>query len=172
MAMHGGTRPGAGRPRGGVTDTRRRIIAAINQGMAQAGRRMYPDKVSQDDEDEAAIQTGAMIVDDMIRAGQGNDVMKLWAAVALKEPEGQTASKKNTLAEALSRLPDVGCVRDVSQNDMNQPQPAEIEGSATHTERGAPPDNTWFAPQVPLLLDDPIADQEFVDCDNGRAKAS
>lgn len=172
MATHGGTRPGAGRPKGGVTDTRRRIISAINQGLAQAGRRMYPDRVSQVDEDEAAIQTGAMIVDDMIQAGQGNDVMKLWAAVAMKEPEGEKEGHKNTLAEALSRLPAVGHVADVSQIGTNPPQAPETEGGATHTEREAPQNATWFAPQVPLLLNDPVADQEPADCENERAQAS
>ena len=159
MTTHGGVRAGAGRPKGGVTDTRRRIISAINQGLAQAGRRMYPDRVSQDDEEQAAIQTGAMIVDDMIQTGQGNDVMKLWAAVAMKEPEGQKAGHKNTLAEALSRLPDAGHVTDVSRIGMNPPQAPEPEGGATHTEREAPQNAPWFAPQVPLLLNDPVADQ-------------
>ena len=172
MATHGGTRPGAGRPKGGITDARRRIMAAINQGLAQAGRRMYPDRVSQVNEDEAAIQTGAMIVDDMIQAGQGNDVMKLWAAVAMKEPEGDKAGHKNTLAEALSRLPAVGHVADVSQIGTNSPQAPEIEGGTTHTEREAPQNATWFAPQVPLLLNDPVADPDAQDCENERAQAS
>jgi hypothetical protein len=172
MITHGGVRSGAGRPKGGVTDARRRIVAAINQGLAQAGRKLQPDRVSQDDDEQAAIQTGAMIVDDMIQAGQGNDVLKLWAAVAMKEPEGERSSQKNTLAEALSRLPAAGHVADVSRIATNQPEAPEIEGGATHTEREAPHNSTWFAPQAPLLLNDPVAEQSDPLCDDDRAQAS
>ena len=172
MATVGGARPGAGRPKGGVSDARRRLYAAINRGLAQAGRKKYPNMVSQDDEEEAAIQTGAMIVDDMIQAGQGNDVMKLWAAVALKEPEGEKSTGKNTLAEALSRLPAAGHVADVTQIGRMQPEPAETEGGTTHTERDEPQKMPHFAPQVPLMLNDPITDPEPSFCDSKRAQAS
>lgn len=172
MTTHGGVRSGAGRPIGGVTDARRRIVAAINQGLAQAGRKMYPDRVSQDDEEQAAIQTGAMIVDDMIQAGQGNDVLKLWAVVAMKEPDGEKSSNRNTLAEALSRLPAAGQVSDVSRINVKQPEARETEGGTTHTEREAPHNSTWFAPQAPLLLNDPVAEQSASLCDDGQAQAS
>lgn len=171
MTTHGGTRTGSGRPKGGVTDARRRIISAINQGLAQAGRKMYPDRVSQDDDEQAAIETGAMIVDDMIQAGQGNDVLKLWAAVAMKEPE-QKGSQKNTLAEALSRLPAAGHVTDVSRIFIKQPQAPETEGGATHTEGEALQKKPYFAPQASLLLNDPVPESEAPFCDDGRAQAS
>lgn len=172
MATVGGARPGAGRPKGGVSDARRRLYAAINRGLAQAGRKKYPGMVSQEDEEEAAIQTGAMIVDDMIQAGQGNDVMKLWAAVALKETEGEKGDRKNTLAEALSRLPPAGHVSDVSQIGRKLMEAPEPEGGTTHTEREEPQKLPYFAPQVPLMLDDPVADPEPPFCDSKRAQAS
>ena len=165
MSTRGGTRTGAGRPKGGVTDTRRRIIAAISQGLAQAGRRMHPDRVNAVDDDQAAIQTGAMIVDDMIQAGQGNDVMKLWAAVALKETDSQS-SEKNTLARALSRLPGAGYVADVTQKAETELQPPLTEGGTTHTDRVAPNNQPYFAPQVPLMLNDPVTEPAPQSCDD------
>ena len=166
MNTRGGARPGSGRPQGGISDTRRRIIAAINMGLAQAGRKKYPNAVSQIDDDQAAIQTGAMIVDDMIQAGQGNDVMKLWAAVALKEGSDPKGDKRNTLAEALSRLPVAGHVADVTQNGKSQPEALQTEGGATHPDREEPRNTPYFAPQVPLMLDDPLSEPPPTVCDD------
>ncbi|MGI9283016.1 MAG: hypothetical protein ACR2PX_25755 [Endozoicomonas sp.] len=137
MTTHGGSRPGSGRPQGGISQARRLITDAIQNGLAQAGRKKYPDRVDQVDVETAAIQTGAMIVDDMIQAGQGNDVMKLWAAVAMKESDNEKAGSRNTLAEALSRLPAARQVSDVSR--LSQPMSEDLysEGSATHIECGA-----------------------------------
>ena len=156
MATHGGARSGAGRPVGGVTQTRRLIAGAIQKGLAQAGRKKFPGAISQDDEEQAAIETGAMIVDDMIQSGQGNDVLKLWAAVASKEgnDSGDTASR-NTLAEALSKLPGAGHVVDVTQIGKIQREAAPALGGTSHQEGDAPHFQPHFAPQGTLPLPDP-----------------
>ena len=158
MESRGGARLGAGRPVGGVSQARRLITAAIHQGLADAGRKKYPSLVSVDPE-EAAVQTAAMIVDDMIQAGKGGDVLKLWATVAMKENHDEKAQGKNSLAAALSRLPGAGQVLDVSRIGKNEPEAAEDKGGSTHIERGDSPDMPYFAPQGCLLLDD-LADDD------------
>lgn len=154
MYTHGGARPGSGRKKGGIAQARRLLSDAIQQGLAIAGRKKYPDRVSQDDIEMAAVQTGAMLVDDMIQAGQGNDVMKLWATVALKETDGdKSESGKSTLAEALSTLPVADHVRDVSCLGRTLPGDPQPEGGATHIERDAPRKQPYFSPQNRLPFD-------------------
>ena len=152
METRGGARMGAGRPKGGISQARRLITAAIHKGLADAGRKKYPSLVSTDPE-EAAVQTAAMIVDDMIQAGRGGDVLKLWANVAMKENTDEKGNGKTSLAAALSKLPGAGQVLDVSQIGRSQPEPAEDEGGTTHIERGEPEKMPYFAPQGCLLLD-------------------
>ena len=171
MTTHGGSRQGSGRPQGGVSQARRLITDAIHQGLAQAGRKKYPGQVSQADQEQAAVQTAAMIVDDMIQAGQGNDVLKLWAVVAMKETDGDKGSSKSSLADALSRLPAAGRVTDVTRLGMNALEAPETERGTTHIEREGPHDQAWFAPQNSLPLDDPATDQESMFCDHDRAQA-
>ena len=161
-ATHGGARMGAGRPKGGVSQTRRLIASAITQGLAQAGRRRYPHMVSNSDTEEAATQTAAMIVSDMVDAGQGNDVLKLLVTTATKETTGNDpASTENTLARALSQLPSGGSVPFQSHDGDSE---AETRDSAGEGEGGAlpiplealpndPKNGTWFSPQQSLLND-------------------
>ncbi len=172
MTTHGGTRTGAGRPQGGISQARRLITDAIQSGLAQAGRKKYPDRVHPTDLESAAVQTGAMIVDDMIQAGQGNDVMKLWAAVSMKENESDKGNTKNTLYQALSSLPAAGHVSDVSQIGTNRLEAPEPEGGTTHTERDAPHNQPFFAPQNCLELSEPDDDSGTHFRDHERAQAS
>lgn len=161
---HGGPRPGSGRPVGGVSQTRRLITGAIQQGLAQAGRKRFPDRVSQEDDELAAIQTGAMIVDDMIQSGQGNDVMKLWATVALKEGSEEKDPTTNTLATALARLPKAKSVmsHDADMAKMTQKplEAAPLQGGTTHQEGVVPPNTPYFLPQTALPLPDPHAPED------------
>ena len=115
IMQNGGYRPGAGRPKGGISQTRRLLQSAITKGLAHAGRTKYPDRVSTTDLEAAAVDTAAMIVSDMIQAGQGHEVIKVWAQVATKETDGQNSQSKNILADALSRLPSPSHVADMSQ---------------------------------------------------------
>lgn len=155
--QNGGYRPGAGRPKGGISQTRRLMASAIAKGLAHAGRTKYPDMVSPTDMEEAAADTAAMIVSDMIQAGQGNEVIKLWAQVAIKESDGQNSQSKNILADALSRLPSPSHVSDMSQSHNPEPQTPDNtgldEGRPTDTKSIGALNLPFFAPQVPLDLD-------------------
>ncbi len=152
--QNGGYRPGAGRPRGGISQTRRLIASAITKGLAHAGRVKYPNMVDSNDLEEAAADTAAMIVSDMIQAGQGNEVIRVWAQVAIKESEGQNSQSKNILANALSRLPAPSHDADMTQSQEPEPQPADNKGlgdyrPTDYKSKGAP-NLPFFAPQVPL----------------------
>lgn len=158
METRGGARVGAGRPMGGVTQTRRLIAGAIQKGLAQAGRKKYPGVISLENEEQAAVETAAMIVDDMIQSGQGNDVMKLWAAVAIKEGnDGSENHSRNTLAEALSKLPGAGHVVDVTHTGKIPLEAPEIKESASHQEGEVPHNQPYFSMQGTLALPDPQA---------------
>ena len=155
--QNGGYRPGAGRPKGGISQTRRLINSAITKGLAQAGRTKFPDRVSCTDLEAAAVDTAAMIVSDMIQAGQGHEVIKVWAQVATKEGDGQNSQSKNILADALSRLPSPSHVSDMSRSHNPEPQPPDNtgldEGRPTDTKSNGALNLPFFAPQVPLDLD-------------------
>ena len=51
---HGGSRLGAGRPQGGISQARRLINTAITRGLAHAGQIRYPEQVNSNDLEEAA----------------------------------------------------------------------------------------------------------------------
>ena len=153
---HGGSRLGAGRPQGGISQARRLINTAITRGLAHAGQIRYPEQVNASDLEEAATQTAAMIVSDMIRAGQGNDVIKIWSQVAMKDNEKETTSK-NLLADALSRLPSPSQVPDVSRRTAPDEQTPVItgdtEGRPTDYKSEGAENMPYFAPQGCLMLD-------------------
>lgn len=156
MAGHGGARTGSGRPEGGISQARRLINTAITRGLAHAGRIRYPNQVNNEDLDEAATQTAAMIVSDMIQAGQGNDVIKIWSQVAMKDNDKETASK-NILAEALARLPARSQVPDVSRsNDASREcfiNTRDEDGGTTDYKSEGTDNQPYFVPQACLLLD-------------------
>lgn len=157
MAGHGGTRTGSGRPEGGVSQARRLINTAITRGLAYAGRIRYPNQVSGDDLDEAATQTAAMIVSDMIKAGQGNDVIKIWSQVAMKDNDKE-ASSKNILAEALARLPARSQVPDMSRTNNTNSEciinTRDKDIGTTDYKSEGTDNQPYFVPQACLLLDD------------------
>ena len=157
MASHGGARSGAGRPKGGVSQLRRIMQSAITKGLADAGRSKYGDLMPEDDR-EAAVITGSMIVQDMISAGKGDDVLKLAAAIQSKET-GEEGGE-STLESALKRLP-------TASRDTFMPQVSNTEGQnalisdgyeerTTDTESGAhgftPEGGSFFSPQQTLLM--------------------
>ena len=172
--QNGGYRPGAGRPKGGISQTRRLLDSAITKGLAHAGRTKYPDMVSTTDLEAAAVDTAAMIVSDMIQSGQGHEVIKVWAQVASRETSGQNNPSKNILADALSRLPSASHVTDMSQTYESEPEPLDNTGLAddrpTDTKSNGALNLPFFAPQVPLDLDSQD-DPEPTPCDHSERDA-
>lgn len=162
MASHGGARIGSGRPQGGVSQAKRLINTAITRGLAHAGQIRYPDQVNGDDLEEAATQTAAMIVSDMIQAGQGNDVIKIWSQVASKDNDRESGSR-NVLAEALSRLPQRSQVPDESRTTADNEQPpintGDTDEGTTDYKSEVADNRSFFTPQGSLLLDD-LGDDE------------
>ena len=109
MATHGGMRPGAGRPPGGITETRRLLDIAIRRGMADAVRDRVPGIPGGDD--ELAIVAAAQIVRQMMAAGQGDRVLALAVQVAPAQAPGKAGGEAageaggSALSAALGRMP-------------------------------------------------------------------
>lgn len=149
MAGHGGLRPGAGRPQGGISETRRLLLRGLTRGLAHAGRIKHG---LHGEDEEVAVETVAMIASDLIRAGQGRDVLAIYAQAAPKSDEGEEGGKKSALVRALERLPGMVDVPERSLSPLAASSEAlEMQPSATR-----PTDYTsvtpYFTPQVALPL--------------------
>jgi len=132
MSGHGGARPGAGAPRGGISETRRRLVNAIEQGLELAGR----SKGMEGTREQVAEQAAAAIVSDMILAGQGDDVLKIWATVAPKNDDGEGGKgKQSTLAASLAA---VGKRLGASGAPHAPADDTEAPADSTTYEHGAP----------------------------------
>ena len=118
---HGGARPGAGAPKGGISQARRLLLRGLQRGLANVGRA----NGFEGDEEELATQSVAMIASDMVLAGQGRDVLAIWAQAAPKGDEGDEGGKKSPLLRALERMPGLGSVLDSSQPALAPAQNSE-----------------------------------------------
>lgn len=105
MAGHGGARPGAGRPPGGVTQSRRLLVRALQRGLAMAVQDRHPG--IRGAEEELALAGAAEIARQMIHAGQGDHVLALLAKVALDQAPREAGEGEggSLLGAALDRLP-------------------------------------------------------------------
>ncbi len=151
MAGHGGARPGAGAPKGGISQARRLLLRGLQRGLAHAGRA----KGLEGDEEEVATQSVAMIASDMVLAGQGRDVLAIWAQAAPKGDEGDPDAKKSPLLRALERMPGLGSVPDSSQPAIapaqNRAESTENAQAPTDPASVTLPDQPFFSPQRTLL---------------------
>lgn len=152
MAGHGGARVGSGRPEGGISATKRLLLAGLRRGLAYAARTKGLDG----EEEELATETVARIASDLILAGQGRDVLAILAQAAPKSDDGAgDPGKESPLVAALRRLPGM-----VGGPESARAAPGHAE-TQTNTEPPTPgPTDTafvppaappFFAPQVPLL---------------------
>lgn len=148
---HGGARPGAGAPKGGISQARRLLLRGLQRGLAQVGR----GKGFEGDEEELATQSVAMIASDMVLAGQGRDVLAIWAQAAPKGDEGDETSKKSPLLRALERMPGLGAVPDSSQlasvPAQNSAESADTQTSPTDPASVTQLHQPVFCPQWTLL---------------------
>lgn len=151
MAGHGGARPGAGAPKGGISQARRLLMRGLQRGLAHAGRA----KGLIGDEEEVATQSVAMIASDMVLAGQGRDVLAIWAQAAPKGDEGDEGGKKSVLLAALESLPGLGSVQNPSQLPRkpaeNAAESKKNEPLPTYPAFVTRSDQPFFSPQGNLL---------------------
>lgn len=155
MAGHGGNRSGAGRKPGGLSQTRRMLLKAINQGLTKAGRA----KGLTGSDEEIAAESAAHIVSDMIQAGQGADVLKLAAVSAPATDQGEGNGSKSPLLQALERLPGMQTgskpAQALPEQSSDPINTGKTEQSATHTQSEAPDNQPFFTLQSRLLLNSP-----------------
>jgi hypothetical protein len=93
-----------------LTDARRILLSAIQKGLAMAERAYRLNAQLDTDlggaaDESLALEAAARIASDMVLAGQGRDVLALWASVAVKSDGKDGSAERGTLAEALRRLP-------------------------------------------------------------------
>ncbi|PKM43234.1 MAG: hypothetical protein CVV05_15420 [Gammaproteobacteria bacterium HGW-Gammaproteobacteria-1] len=156
----GGRRAGAGRPEGGISQARRLLVAALNRGLAIAGR----EKGLKGSEEEVATESAAQIAADMIRSGRGDEVLKLYAVAAPKgDEDGGQKGGRSALLDALTRLPgaiEAPQASRIPDNDEQTPTKSEdYARCSTDTQSGVhlrdapePPfEGMFFQPQ-PLLF--------------------
>ena len=148
----GGARPGAGRPVGGISQARRLIIRGLTRGLAIAGRA----KGLEGEEEEVAVESIAHIASDLVLAGQGRDVLALYAQAAPKSDDGDGDERyKSPLVRALERLPGMVAVPESSQAGTGEAEssviPAIHATGATHPQSVVPSGQPFFTPQGQLL---------------------
>ncbi len=98
----GGARSGAGAPKRGVSQARRLLVDALHRGLEQAGRL----KGLNGSPHEVATEAAARIACDMVLAGRGDEVLKLYAiATPATDDLAGSGGRKSALMEALERLP-------------------------------------------------------------------
>lgn len=150
MAGHGGYRPGAGAPKGGVSETRRILVRGIRAGEVLAGRAYG---LTGSDED-VAVKTVANIVADMIKSGNGADVLKLQAVVETRAVDDSASGGGSSLLGALGRMPAPGAVPAQSQQDIQQDVGLDYSDTygagATDAQSVALSKQPFFSPQKVL----------------------
>lgn len=155
--QHGGARAGAGRPSGGVSQTRRLLVAGLQRGLVLAGT----DKGFQGTPEEIGIQTVAGIVSDMIQAGEGRNVLQL---LALSEHGGAGSSQgeDSALMAALKRMPGMSNGPDSSPVSTTAEQPpatARLNAPGTTDAQSAVrAGQPYFRPQQRLVLEGELVD--------------
>jgi len=152
----GGARPGAGRPVGGISQARRLIIRGLQRGLASAMRAKGIDG----EEEELAVEAVARIASDLVLAGQGRDVLAIYAQAAPKSDDGdlEPGGHKSPLVRALERLPGMVPGPESSRAAMEATENAVIPAiqppGATHPQSVVPSGQPFFTPQKQLLPPD------------------
>jgi hypothetical protein len=129
------------------------IIRGLQRGLANAMRA----KGAEGDEEELAVAAVAHIASDLILAGQGRDVLAIYAQAAPKSDDGddQPGGHKSPLVRALERLP--GMVQGPEQSRADDGEagnaviPAIQAPGATYPQSVAPSGQPFFTPQGQLL---------------------
>lgn len=148
----GGARAGAGRPVGGMSQSRRLIIQGLQRGFEKAGRA----RGLMGEGEEVVIESIAQVAADLILGGNGRDALALLVGAAPKDGDGER--EKSPLVRALERLPGMVSGPERSQTEPGERADAVIpevyDGGATHPQSVALPHQPFFAPQARLLPPD------------------
>lgn len=134
---HGGARSGAGRPKGGVSDARRLLLAGLQRALADAAAQAGLVEAGASEEERATVGI-ANIARGLIQAGRGDEVVKLYALSVTKIGAGEgEGSGKSPFLAALARLPGMVAGGE-NGTDPAQPtagrQPLLIESAACEAE--------------------------------------
>ena len=128
------------------------LLRGLQRGLAHAGRA----RGLVGEEEEIAVETVARIASDLILAGQGRDVLAIYAQAAPKSDDGgEESGKKSALVRALERLPGMVSVPERSQPELGD----HVKATEAHGELVRPTDSQsvahlnrpFFTHQAPLL---------------------
>lgn len=136
-----------------MSQARRLIVRGLTRGLASAMRA----KGAEGTEDELAVEAVARIASDLILAGQGRDVLAIYAQAAPKSDDGDEdpGGNKSPLVRALERLPGMVSGPERSQTEPGARADAVIpevySQGATYPQSVVPTGQPFFAPQGQLL---------------------
>lgn len=125
------------------------LVRALETGLAQAAHLQGFHGTRE----ELAELSAATIAADMIRAGRGDEVLKIYASVAPAEGE-KDQGKKSWLSETLGKLPGVNGAdpaRDTTHQDQEQDAAPFAGLGAPDSQSTGREKMPTFTHQVPLL---------------------
>lgn len=139
----------------------RRMLAACDVGLAKAARQAG---CTSPDQEAQVVFAMSEIVYSMAASGRGDEVLRMYAQLASRTPEGKKTEQGTPLERAFQRLPGLGRVTDKSlPADARNETPAETDtctARATDYQSGgqgqdAPelPDPRGLGPRQGTLLD-------------------
>ena len=99
----GGNRSGAGRPHGGISELSRILQDGGVDGLAALGA----EKGIEGDREARAQGAVSLIVQDMARAGRGDDVIRFLAALTASKAKAEDTGGGSLLLEALRKQPNL-----------------------------------------------------------------
>lgn len=150
----GGSRPGAGRPTGGVKQVNRLLVDAIDKGLAMAAEaRGLPGET----DEELAASAAAQIAAEMVLAGRGDEVLKL-RVLAMPKNAGAAGDPKEGetwLTRALGQLPGTKTPPGDRAPIAAPIDTVRDEPRAPNSQSEAPEFTPVFLPQIPLLAPGP-----------------
>lgn len=137
MAGHGGARPGAGRPPTTLAQARYWLLSGIHLGLADAARA----RGAKGTDDECSVAAIRMISQDMILAGRGEDLLRIYATVSASRAGGETKEdeRRSPILRALEALPPVP----ITSRPLPRPPGA---GAAVDEEATGAPDSDSDVP--------------------------
>ena len=99
----GGARPGAGRPKGGISELSRILQEGGVDGLAALGA----EKGIEGSREERARGAVGLIVRDMCKAGRGDDVLRFLATLTAQKAKAEGQAGGSVLIMALKDRPDL-----------------------------------------------------------------
>jgi len=152
----GGARSGAGAPRGGISAARLQLDEAFKLGFSHALVTKHAH-LATGDKAKDSVMAAAMVVSDMVQAGEGSKALQIWAQIAPKSDQGSgEGGGGSDLELAINRLSKNNNVPNESLKTVkpdNTPiNSATCDDRAMDGESNALENGPFFNQQLPLMM--------------------